>query len=381
MSIETAGSLRPGTINTPLDQRSRVNSLADISAIELPFLGQIVFCVETGKYYKITKLKSKLIGAFTVENAAVDTYEAIPVTTEEIEELFLKGADGTISFGDLTPEQIESLKGDTGPRGPQGPQGDAGPEVKIEYSPDGKTWGSSAEGSKYIRFSTDNGSTWSTPVLFVGESSGSGGSTGDTTIGYNKVAVSASGNLLTLPDTSIPVLVEIAGKVYPVTDMRHENGNFLIPTANILAAHNQEYYGAYTVWMAGGAKGDPGEQGPPGVMESFDGEIYTNAPGLDISDTTADAVSYTFGLYDSKNKNIGHILVMQRGTVTRFALHTDDGVDSSNYAEVGLEKVRNSDGTYTVRTYAYPALDTTADDNQIATTAWVQQLLRTTLGE
>ena len=92
MSIETAGSLCPGTINTPLDQRSRVNSLADISAIELPFLGQIVFCVETGKYYKITKLKSKLIGAFTVENAAVDTYEAIPVTIEEIEELFLKGS-------------------------------------------------------------------------------------------------------------------------------------------------------------------------------------------------------------------------------------------------------------------------------------------------
>lgn len=92
MSIETAGSLRPGTVNTPLDQRIRVNSFSDISAVELPYLGQIIFCVETGKYYKVTGLKSKLIGAFTVENAAVDTFEAIPVTVDEIEELFLKGS-------------------------------------------------------------------------------------------------------------------------------------------------------------------------------------------------------------------------------------------------------------------------------------------------
>ena len=101
MSIETAGSLRPGTTNTPLDQRAKVNTLADISAIELPYLGQIVFCVATGKYYKITGLKPKLIGTFTVENAAVDTYEAIPVTIEEIEELFLTGGDGS-NYIDIT---------------------------------------------------------------------------------------------------------------------------------------------------------------------------------------------------------------------------------------------------------------------------------------
>lgn len=35
----------------------------------------------------------------------------------------LKGADGTMTFEDLTPEQKESLKGDTGDTGPEGPQG------------------------------------------------------------------------------------------------------------------------------------------------------------------------------------------------------------------------------------------------------------------
>lgn len=90
--IETSGALRPGTSNTPLDQRTRVNTLSEISSIELPYLGQIVFCLEDQKYYKITGLKSKIIGALTVQDAAVDTFEAIPVTTEEIEDIFLKGS-------------------------------------------------------------------------------------------------------------------------------------------------------------------------------------------------------------------------------------------------------------------------------------------------
>ena len=91
-TIETAGALRPGTTNTPLDHRIRINTLSEISSIELPYLGQVVYCLENNKYYKITGLKSKIIGALTVESAAVDTYEAIPVTISEIEDLFLKGS-------------------------------------------------------------------------------------------------------------------------------------------------------------------------------------------------------------------------------------------------------------------------------------------------
>lgn len=39
-----------------------------------------------------------------------------------------KGADGTMTFEDLTPEQKESLKGDPGPAGPQGEPGPQGPK-------------------------------------------------------------------------------------------------------------------------------------------------------------------------------------------------------------------------------------------------------------
>ena len=43
----------------------------------------------------------------------------------------VKGADGTMTFEDLTPEQVESLKGakgDKGDTGPQGPKGETGPQ-------------------------------------------------------------------------------------------------------------------------------------------------------------------------------------------------------------------------------------------------------------
>ena len=47
------------------------------------------------------------------------------------------GKDGTVSFDELTPEQIDMLKGpkgdtgEQGPTGPQGPKGDTGPQGPI----------------------------------------------------------------------------------------------------------------------------------------------------------------------------------------------------------------------------------------------------------
>ena len=73
--IQVASSLLPGKTNTPLDARSVVATVADISAIELPYVGLLVYCKADGKYYKITSLKAKTIGALSVANAAVDSYE------------------------------------------------------------------------------------------------------------------------------------------------------------------------------------------------------------------------------------------------------------------------------------------------------------------
>ena len=78
MATKTTGNLIPSAVNTPLDVRARVATLADAANIQNPELGGIFYCIETGRHYKITALTSKTIGAIDVENAAVDTYEALP---------------------------------------------------------------------------------------------------------------------------------------------------------------------------------------------------------------------------------------------------------------------------------------------------------------
>lgn len=84
-TIETAGALLPGQTDTPLDVRSRVAALTDVADIANPVLGGIFYCVATGRHYKITALKSKVIGALTVADAAVDSYEELcpPVLANE----------------------------------------------------------------------------------------------------------------------------------------------------------------------------------------------------------------------------------------------------------------------------------------------------------
>ena len=63
--------------DTPLDNRVRVETEADILNISKPYLGMIVYAKDTGKHYKVTGLKDKKLGLKVVKNAAVDTYEVL----------------------------------------------------------------------------------------------------------------------------------------------------------------------------------------------------------------------------------------------------------------------------------------------------------------
>lgn len=82
MLIEVAGSLIPGTVNTPLDQRTRVNALSEVSQIENPYVGMKFYCLATGKTYTVKSLKNKLIGSFTVQDAMVDEFVQDPYLDE-----------------------------------------------------------------------------------------------------------------------------------------------------------------------------------------------------------------------------------------------------------------------------------------------------------
>lgn len=68
------GSLIPATTNTPIDARCRVETESDILNIENPYIGQLIYCIDSGKFYVINTLASKKIGPLSVDNAAVGTY-------------------------------------------------------------------------------------------------------------------------------------------------------------------------------------------------------------------------------------------------------------------------------------------------------------------
>ena len=84
MATKTTGNLLPGGVNTPLDARFAFDTLADAEQMQNPVLGGIFYCRADGKHYKITELESKLVGAITVANAKVKSYEEFGGNPEEI---------------------------------------------------------------------------------------------------------------------------------------------------------------------------------------------------------------------------------------------------------------------------------------------------------
>ena len=82
MSVQVSDSLQLGTVDTPLDARTRISTLGDVSNIALPFIGMMFFCTSTGKYYRVVSLKAKQIGAAQQANAQIDQYEVLPDKTD-----------------------------------------------------------------------------------------------------------------------------------------------------------------------------------------------------------------------------------------------------------------------------------------------------------
>lgn len=106
-NIKVADSVILSKANTPLDARCRVATEADILNIELPFVGLLVYVLDSGKFYTITSVKEKVIGAMTVAETAVDTYEELATGGElsedqknelldELEDRLLNGEWGTV---------------------------------------------------------------------------------------------------------------------------------------------------------------------------------------------------------------------------------------------------------------------------------------------
>ena len=80
MSIVVSGGLKPSTADTPLDLRTRCDTLAEIANIENAFVGALVYCKATGKLYRVKTLTETKVGVITTYR--IGEYEALPDLTD-----------------------------------------------------------------------------------------------------------------------------------------------------------------------------------------------------------------------------------------------------------------------------------------------------------
>lgn len=81
--IMSSGGFIPSVANTPLDLRTRVQTINDIYNIELPYVGMLVYVIDEDKYYKIKTLKNKVMGAIILKDLLVDTFEVFSQGAQE----------------------------------------------------------------------------------------------------------------------------------------------------------------------------------------------------------------------------------------------------------------------------------------------------------
>ena len=147
------GSLIPSTKNSPLDIRTRVNTIEEVSSIQMPFVGMIFYVIDEDKFYVVKKLKDSLVGNIEIKDNAIDVFEPLIdisvdgtnidlskyVTKEFVEEqiaaIELKegpaGQDGKdFTYDMFTQEQLEALRGPAGKDGAMGLQGLPGQDGK-----------------------------------------------------------------------------------------------------------------------------------------------------------------------------------------------------------------------------------------------------------
>lgn len=80
-TILTSGGMKPTTIDTPLDERTRVDVKEEIYAIDNPFVGMQVYVKSENRRYTVKSLKAKEVGGVEIPDAAVDE---IADSSEEI---------------------------------------------------------------------------------------------------------------------------------------------------------------------------------------------------------------------------------------------------------------------------------------------------------
>ena len=141
MPVSIPDSLIPNRTDCPLDARARINSLSDVSSIEVPYIGMVFFCKADSRFYVVNSLKGRSVGGRVIPDGMIDSYSeytqnratvsvgsvtSLPYGSEptvtnsgtQKDAVFNfgipKGQDGNVEFNELTQEQKNQLKGNPG---------------------------------------------------------------------------------------------------------------------------------------------------------------------------------------------------------------------------------------------------------------------------
>ena len=80
------GSLIPSVKNAPLDLRTRINTIAEVESIQVPFVGMIFYVIDEEKFYVVKSLKGSKIGNIDLPDTTVDVFEPlIKVEVDNVE--------------------------------------------------------------------------------------------------------------------------------------------------------------------------------------------------------------------------------------------------------------------------------------------------------
>ena len=143
------GALKPTKRNTPLDCRTVIENISEVSKIPLPYVGMIFYVKDENQFYKVITLKSKLIAGKPQEDYQVNKYEKLVdlsgyPTKEDVDNLIANIEQQPGIQGE------KGDKGDPGADGADGVDGKSAYEVAVEngFVGDETAWLASLKGEK-----------------------------------------------------------------------------------------------------------------------------------------------------------------------------------------------------------------------------------------
>ena len=83
--VIVSGSLIPSSNNSPLDLRTRINTIAEVETIQVPFIGMIFYVIDEEKFYVVKSLKDVEMGNMVLKDSAIDKFDPLVDVKVDIE--------------------------------------------------------------------------------------------------------------------------------------------------------------------------------------------------------------------------------------------------------------------------------------------------------